>query len=142
MLLSKLKNPDRGLIGKRVKIVGNTTGHQYGIGTIVKIEQWLNNNGLNVIIKQGGQYVSLNDMELIPMTIEELKKESVENINRIKDIEIENDIISAKIEFMETNGVDECDDETFKVMAILKKMNDATMTDLDKAKAISSIIKS
>ena len=81
-------------------------------------------------------------MELIPMTIEELKKESEDNMTKMKELQTENDIIAAKIEFMESNNVDECDDETFKVMAILKKMSDASMSDLDKAKAISSIIKS
>lgn len=143
MLVSKLKNPDHKLVGKRVKIVGNSVNHAYGaIGTIVKIDQWLNCNGMNVIIRPGGQYISLNDMELVPMTIEELKRECDDNIKKMAELKIENEIIESKIEFMKANNVEECDEEAFKVMAILKKMNDATMSDLDKAMAISSIIKS
>lgn len=130
------------MIGKSIRIIGCTSGHNYGaVGSIVKIYCWNNNNGGYVQINQNYSSIMLADMEILPQTIAELLEEKELNDKAIAGLQQDKLDIDSKIAFMKENNVDEYDEELYKVTQVLKKLDDGSLTGIERAKAIASIIK-
>lgn len=133
----------KALVGRTVKIKSLSTGHNYGsVGSKFKIECFIGWNGSNVILKNNqGAYIGLNEIEILPQTIEELQNEKLENDKLIADLIEEKNIIDNKIAFLQENNLEEYDEELFKITEVLKKLDDGSLTGIERAKAIADIIK-
>jgi len=141
------------IFGKKVKIIANTSGHRYGaIGNTFTVDcvsdfdgetlQLLNSAGnIDDEYDDEGQYISLRDIEFQPdVTVEDFLKSKQELSDKIAEIENQKNLIDEKLTFMLENKLNEFDEETFKVMQILDKIDNSGLSNSEKAKAVLAII--
>jgi hypothetical protein len=72
-------------------------------------------------------------------TSEDLKNQIIENEEEISDLNIKNNLLKTKLEFMETQGIENYSDEDFKAYLVLKELG---IDDFAKAKNIVKILNS
>lgn len=135
---------NNALTGKTVKIIGNKTGYDTPIGTIVKISHVVNylpNNCYAYYTYNGNPlYAFLQDIEICPLTKEQLE-ESIKDLNNsIKELEDLKKVTLSKIEFISENGLEEFDENTFKSFHVLKMLDDNKLSRIEKAKLISKLV--
>lgn len=128
------------LSGRRVKIVGNKSGHAQPIGTIVELTC-----ATNITVQYytiAGCYLYFYDVILLQ---DETVADIVENIKfhekTIKEAKEEIAKLESKKKFMEDNKVETWNEEEYKVYAVLQTLK-TKKSDLEKAKVIAELIKS
>ena len=72
-------------------------------------------------------------------TVEDLKNQIIDNEEEISELNIKNDLLKTKLEFMETQGIENYSDEDFKAYLVLKELG---IDDFAKAKNIVKILNS
>ena len=134
------------LIGKEVTITGNICNHNYGaIGTKFKVETVVGWNGTSAMLKNTTSgfaytYIYFSDIELSPLTLEDLNKDK-ENISKsIEDLKKDSVEIDNRIAFMKEYNLDEFDEDLHKVNSVLTTL-DKEMSNIEKAKLIAQLIK-
>lgn len=142
------------LFGKKVKIIANTSGHMYGaIGNSFTVDcirdfdgetLQLLNSASNIDDEyddEEGQYISLRDIEFQPdITVQDFMRSKQELSSKIDEIKSQMSLIDDKLTFMLENNLTEFDEETFKVMQILDKIDNSDLSNSEKAKAVLAII--
>lgn len=127
-------------------IILNTTCSYGSKGNRIKIDStYLGSGGAvngGYIYAGSGAALYFRYMAVAAETIEELTNEIADNEKSIKELGAENELIRSKIEFMQTNALEEFDDEVFKTYHVLKQLDNKKLTDIEKAKIIARIIKS
>jgi len=117
--------------GDFIKVIGNTNGNNYTIGSIYKIYRIV---GHNIIIaeKNGwiGNHLKISDLELIPKTKKYFN-------NEIKRIEKELDLLLVQLRFLNETDNKIVDKGEFMAWYILKTLES---NDNNKYKKISRII--
>lgn len=134
------------LKGKKIKIVTNSGGHNYGgAGTIVTLDGSRMSVVNNSYINQGvadGNAIYFYEFEVI-------MDETIEEINAyIKQLEVDKKEIDqeitnyrAKMAFMEANGLEKYDEDEFKVYSTLEALENPKTSKMEKAKIIAKLIK-
>ena len=144
MLLSEyVKSNATNIIGKKVKLLKEygIPGFKIGDTRIIDINANYNGSSSSLFKANPGNYFNYCDLELCPLTIEELNATKVANIARIADIVAANTKIDQQIAFITDNNLTEYDEDLFKVTQVLKQLEIDGLSILDRAKAIASIIK-
>ena len=132
----------KDLIGRKVKIVADTCGHQLPVGTIVEITRCNPNScGYNYNIKNKCCSIKDTDFVVYKLSKEDLEADiaKLEVRKTLTDRKIKK--IKNKIEFMKDNEVQFFDIDTWKAFKVLKTINKDT-TDLEKATIIAKILRS
>ena len=130
------------IVGKRIKIIGNS-GHNYGVvGTVFEADCFVGWNGTSAQLKNNLGYINFYDLELsILLTVEELNKISEDNLKKIVDITVENTEIANKIKFITDNNLTNFDEDLYKVNTVLNTLDNAGLSTLERAKIIANLIK-
>ena len=144
--LTNQREVSKELIGKKVRVIANIAGHNMEIGTTIKVDIAIyggsNNNGTYYRLDTKNSYnVMLTDIEIYELTkenFEELKKNLEKKISQLQK---EKTLIDSKLTFMKENNLEVYDEDLFKVNEVLKKLDDTTLTGIERAKVIASIIK-
>jgi len=116
--------------GDRVRVVSNSCSHPVDIGTIITLGRDNGNNTFNV--ENGAAYVSVNDIEALMVTKEDLLAE-------LDEIEAKVDVLKGKMIFMEENGIDEYNEVEHQIYLALQVLKEEK-TDIEKTRAIKRII--
>jgi hypothetical protein len=120
----------KNLIGKRVKIKSATSGHNIPLGTSGLVERVQGNQHF---IKGHIAWVGINDLELCPMTREEIQKE-------ISSLEEQIKVEQEKLQFMSDSNVEEFDETQYKVFKTLATLDNKDISAMEKSKLIASLI--
>lgn len=127
--------------GQKFIVTKTGGGHNYPLNTVLTLSRDIVNIGSphNIATEYPqGNTIAPSCIELIASTIVEMKKQ-------LKDIETEfkkeKSILQSKINFCEENGVEEFDENLFKVIEALKAL-DSKSSNVEKAKVIASLINS
>jgi hypothetical protein len=121
----------KNLVGKKVKIVKNTANHNQPIGSIATVTSV---GGGVVRLKELPSWTFYPaDLELTPVTREEIEKEISELQAKIKEEQ-------EKLKFMDDNKVEEFDETQFKVFQTLATLDNKELSALEKSKLIASLI--
>lgn len=142
---------NKHLKGKTVVIVTppascGHSGHNYGsIGTKIKIEQCYNyyHHGgarATVQLRTGGTSIYVGELEVLGGTMEDLKAERGALTKRILDAQKDIEEIDGKIKYLTDNGLTEYDEELFRVMDMLKVIDDKGLDQMARAKAVMSLL--
>lgn len=132
------------LKGKKVKFIKNTSGSGLAIGETYYILDKTCNSNNNVTVSktlngpQCGGWCSLKELQLLTMSKEDLKGVIETYENSIKDMQEKVKDVKSKIEFMETQKLDEFDEDTFKAWKIMQIMG---IENIVQAKEIASVFK-
>lgn len=123
-----------------IKILGNSNSHGVPVGATTDVTSYSNvtSDRLNMYVPTYGTYYSfiLHDIELIsvdPLTPKEIKEQIAEHKSAIAELE-------AKLAFIEEHGVENYDEDVFKVWSVLQEVNKSGVTDIQKAKAIVKLV--
>lgn len=128
------------LLGKKVKVVGNRSGHVQQLGTIIMLDT---SSCITVqYYSYGGQAMYWYDLTLVQTdTLVDVDK-YIEDIEaNITTEQIEINTLKIKKKFMIANKLETFDEDQFKVYQILQTLKTKS-TDLDKAKVIADLVKS
>ena len=144
--LNNQKKVFKELNGKRVRIIANMSGHNMAIGTPFKVDMaasgGANSAGTYCRLDTKNSYnVLLTDIEIYELTkadLEESKKVLDKKINELHEEKIS---IDGKLAFMQENNLEVYDEDLFKVNEVLKKLDDNSLTGIERAKVIASIIR-
>jgi hypothetical protein len=85
----------------------------------------------------GDGWVYEYELKALLSTSEDLKNQIIENEEEISDLNIKNNLLKTKLEFMETQGIENYSDEDFKAYLVLKELG---IDDFAKAKNIVKIL--
>lgn len=128
--------------GKSFKIVGKKSNHQLPIGTdiVASYTSGSLSSPRNMLVYDTSGYgYYLQDLAVVPLTIEEITKANLEIDKQLKELTDEKASNLDKIKFMKENDLEEYDDKVFKTFSILKTL-DKKSSNIEKAKAIAKII--
>jgi len=121
------------VINKKAKVITNTSGHGFAIGSEVRILSINQATKTIQAINNAGQYsMNKGDYTLIPMTNKEIDK-------KIKELSEEIEILKRKKDFLDMSGEEDLNEIQFKTYQILTTLK-GTKNDMEKAKLISKII--
>jgi len=120
------------LIGKKVKIVTNTSGHGIPIGTVGIIKSKNPSNQNQYYLEGNASWFYEKDVEVLSMT----KADLDESISKL-----ENEIaeLKTKQQFMADNNLEEFDGNQYKVFIAISTLNDNSSI-IEKAKVIAGLI--
>lgn len=118
------------MIGKKVKIISNSSGHAIPIGTEGIVER---QQGNQLFLKGNGSWFYLTDVKILDTSKDDIAK----NIDKLKS---EIAIAENQLKFMDDNGLENYDEDQFKVYQTLTTLEDATLSKMDKAKMIADLI--
>jgi hypothetical protein len=119
------------LIGKKIKVKSNLSGHGILLGTIGIIEKV---QGSQVYLKGNPSWLDNRDFEIIPITREEIQKNILSLQEKVKSEQ-------EKLQFMSDNNVDEFDETQYKVFRTLATLDNKDISDMEKSKLIADLIK-
>ena len=140
------KKVAKALIGKKIRVIENTAGHNMPIGTVFTVNM-AQSGGSNVsgtyyrFDTKSSYNVMLTDVEMCNLSIEDMQESKKILDEKISSLQKEKVAIDSKIAFMQENNLTEYDEDLYKVNEVLKKLDDATLTGIERAKVIASIIK-
>lgn len=140
------KKVAKALIGKKIRVIENISNHNMPIGTIITVDM-AQNGGTNItgtfyrFDTKNSYSVMLTDVEMCNLSIEDMQESKKVLDKKIIYLQKEKVAIDSKIAFMQENNLTEYDEDLYKVNEVLKKLDDATLTGIERAKVIASIIK-
>lgn len=147
--IEKLKNY---LTGKTVEIISNNSGHNYRIGDKIKITKEqsrlltisnITNPTAGTIgrLTPSGNNAFFRDLKIIDKFNKEYFLEEIKNLEESKK-EIDSDIenYKFKINFLEETNLKEFDENEFKAYKTLSLIEDNSLSKVEKAKLIASLI--
>src|SRR5687768_2697147 len=106
-------------VGTKVKIIGNTAGHQIPIGRVVVVSRVRNEGGNpeETLYNFVGQNYAAYARDIAPVIItkKELLEEKAKLLNGAADID-------TQIKIMEETGMEEYDDEKVRILMTLKEI--------------------
>lgn len=139
----KIKTNNMNLVGKKVKITGNSTNHLFKIGQIVKITHcYGTSQNLSAISIDGNsvQYgIGQTDYE-ISFTLKDVQNEIKDMDNKLVEIKQEKQYWNDVIKYMSEINSEEFDETEFKAYQILKTIDDKTSI-IEKSKLIAKILR-
>lgn len=123
------------LEGKRIKVITNTGGHNYTIGSTYTFNSMFNLNGnyITGMPKEDGypgNSIFFNELELCPNTVEEFTLHLNDIDTTISSLEAEKAILKEKIEFLKETKATEFDSNSF-VAYKLKQLFSSSEGDID-----------
>lgn len=138
--------------GKKVKIISNSIG-QHGIpvgdtGTIIKYNGSPQAPYYGSFTVQGPASTGApwtvygSEFKFGESKLKDLQEEVKSIENEILESKKQIEVIQQKIAFMVDQGLEEYDEDTFKAFSILKMLDDKKLSNIDKAKLISTLVKS
>jgi hypothetical protein len=144
--LANQREVSKELIGKKVRVIANIAGHSMAIGTTINVDIALcggtNNNGTYYRLDTKNSYsVMLTDIEMHEITKEDFEESKKILDEKISQLQKEKTLIDAKLTFMKENNLEFYEEDIFKVNEVLKKLDDNSLTGIERAKVIASIIK-
>lgn len=123
-------------LGSKVRILRNSRGIAEGTtGYITSIPGRYTTNSYVSVADETGYIWSLivRELELIPMTREEIGKE-------MDKLKVEIDDLQLKIDYMDQAGEDEYDENEFKVWKTLHTLDNKKLSEKEKIKIIAGLI--
>lgn len=140
------------LIGKKIKILNKSGGHNYGMtGDVIT----LNNQRMSVSGGTGNTYNSLNHgieggnnlkftqfTVLTNITVKDIEDNITSLKKDISNIKEEIKKEEVKIEYLKETGSEKYDENEFKVYTTLSLLEDPKLSKLEKAKLVANLIKS
>ena len=136
------------LIGKTVKIIDNTTNHQFKIGELVKVinevgcGQYEYPYNLTVQGFNDGLFstsgIGPNDF-LYELNVEQIQEQIDEITEQKNELDTQINFWVDALTYMKKTGVDNYNDVEYKVYKVLQTINDDT-SDIEKAKIIAKIV--
>ena len=138
------KDANNTLIGKKLKVIGNTASHGQPIGAIITvagIQYPTTNNPVFTAVCNGTvRHFNYADVEAFSLTIDDLQEDITRLCKEIEESKKEQEMIAAKIKFMHSNGLEEYDENTFKAFHTLELLDNKKLSKIEKAKLISKLI--
>jgi hypothetical protein len=127
------KNLHKFKVGDRVKIIGNSAGHNIAIGTKVKIRQ-VSGAGVNTVYSfEGFTYNAYErDIEAVSFSRKDIEAE-------IDEMEAEINSMNLKLKFMQDMNLDEYDEDEFRIYGILSAV-EGKGTKMEKARLIKKLL--
>ena len=125
--------------GQKFRVIQNTNNHNYPLNKILTFSKDFKSSSTrsyNVAVEVSGNYLKIQDIELLNYTLIDMKKQLMESKKEYENIKKE---LETKIKFCEDTKTEEFDENTYKVyqtLAVLKE----TSTDIEKAQAIAKLI--
>ena len=134
------------LKGKKVRVIGNGAGHNLPMNSIFTVDMancgGTNHTGTFYRLDAKSSYsVMLTDIEMCNLTKEDMQASKKYLDEKISEMQKEKLLLDSQIAFMQDNNLEEYDEDLFKVNEVLKKLDDVTLTGIERAKVIASIIK-
>lgn len=120
--------------GVKCVVVGNNSGHNAEIGSVVSIQRPYNNQGY-ITKEHGHTWFAYNDLEIYELSKEDL----LENYNKLKS---QMQTISKKLSYLEKTGGDKLKLKEFKEFMIGEIIENSDADKIDRSKAIVSILES
>ncbi len=117
--------------GTPFKVISNCNSHNYPMGVVLKTNILCDGHSGSVI--EGFNVINVRDVEFIPTTIIDLKEE-------LKNLEEKVQEIKEKIEFCETVGMNEFDEDYYKIYNTLSIL-ETKKTKKEKTALIKNLIK-
>lgn len=128
--------------GTKVKIISNSSGHGHPLGSIVSLRNNVTSRTTQLYADTPtGGWFAWNDIETVPITIEEFEDQKEAARKLIRETEVEIESINKKIEYLKENNLKLFDEDEFKAFSTLKTLEDTNLNTLDKAKKIASLFK-
>lgn len=121
-------------VGDKVKIIGNTNGHNIPIGTLVAVTAVAQPHCVTVHSIYGNYNLNVSDIQSISVTRTQLKVEREKHL-------LEVDKIDDQLEYLEKTGLEQFDELQFKVYQSLKTLR-STDNLIEASIVIANIIKS
>ena len=136
------------LVGKRLKVIANNSGHGYLIGDTVRAE---GNISVSISSRTVGSLTKPNGWCGNNMYFEDLGVGCDMNVDGIKEelsyldgeqkkLTEQKKVLKGKLEFLKATGVKSFTDNEYKAYMTLKTFNDNELTDIEKAQAIAKLI--
>ena len=139
------KEANKALVGKQLKVIGNTAGHQVPINTIITVASVnypTTPNPVYVAVVNGSnRNFNIEDVEFCPLTIEQIQEAIKDLDTEIEANKKEQEVLRSKIKFMQENKLDVYDEDTFKVYYTLNLLDNDKLSKIEKSKLISQLIK-
>lgn len=138
------------LIGKKMIIKGNSNSHPFGTpGTVMTINSIGTFGGgtgatystISTLNGVSGQIRFTDFVIKEEETVVDLKESVKLLIQDKRDIDVEISLLKDKIAFCKDNKLDKFDDEEFKSYRALTLLEDGSLTKLEKAKLLATLIK-
>jgi hypothetical protein len=115
--------------GERVKVVGNSSGHQMPIGTILTIKGY---NGMFAQVYENHMSYYEVDLEAMPYRLEDAQKAYNKAEKRyLKE--------KTRLDYMQETGVEELSEKAFREHMVQKILQDGNMSLEDKTKNIEAV---
>lgn len=141
------------LQGKRLKVVGNKSAHNYGaVGTTFVVDANTDYNNYNRTVAsanttygsaliQGGNTLYWTDVVIEDTMTEENLTERIKTQEKIiKDAQKEIKQAKEHIALLQELGVKELDEDTLKVYRIMQTLKSNSGTEIEKAQKIAAIV--
>lgn len=130
------------LIGKKVKVIANKSGHQFPIGTVIELNSPSHITSQYYTGTGNGYTLYFYDVTLI-------QEETIADINEaikfqekiMKDAGKEIESLKLKEDFMIANKLETWNEDEYKVYTVLQTLK-TKKSDIEKAKVIAELIKS
>lgn len=139
------KEANTALVGKQLKVIGNTAGHNVSMGTIITVLRVNYPTTPNPVyianVNGGNRSFYIEDVELCPLTIEQISDAIKALDTEIEANKKEQEVLRSKIKFMQENKLDVYDEDTFKVYHTLKLLDNDKLSKIEKSNLISQLIK-
>lgn len=136
----KLKNFKGLNKGQKFIVIKHSKGHNYPLNVILTLKR---DHKVSAVTAydiaeevEYGNTISINCIELISLTIEEMEKELQKLEKEYKEVSKE---LNNKIKFCKDSGLDFYDENTFKVYQILTILK-GKKSDIEKAKVIAKLV--
>ena len=125
--------------GTKFRVVRNSNGHSYPIGKVLTLSRdGEASSSMNSCAREvSGNNLTVTDIELIYMTIGDMKLERDYILNKQKD---ELKKLEHAIEFCEKHGIEQYEDRYVDSYQILKIAQDSSKTEIEKVKSIVEIM--
>lgn len=119
-------------IGQKVKVIGNTSGHNHPIGSVKEVTAVSVPNG-TLTLKGHSNYLYFADVAPYAVSLADLQEAE-------KELEKSLEGVREKIALLNELGETEIDEDTIKCYNVLKTVNSAD-SDFEKAKKIVALLK-
>ncbi len=127
--------------GKKFKLNKASKGFKKGDRVTVKSIGY--GNPIYIYIEEGTNiYLTSTVLDELPLTVAELTSQIKELKSKKEELDLEISETKDKIAFMKENGIEEFDENEFKVMKTLETLEDPKTTKLQKAKIIAGMLNS
>lgn len=118
------KEEGQQIVGKKVKVIGNSASHSYKIGDVLLVNRisWTTGDYSEVNVQEGGSYLYFQDIELFEQDMAYFEKQLEELTTKKEKVLNDMEEIRSKISIMNKYKLGIYDDNIEKAQLILDKM--------------------